>query len=160
MDYLREMVAILAHKTEEAAGLFSAEKQKAALDRYCEKALAAWDIIDLSNLPEGDIQIATQKLLLRQLYLPTRILPQSQKDLADALASIEEQRETQRLREAGHRPTHVSREGHEHLVLPSPGERLAVARRLVILGVPVRKDNHVAVDGHGLPAEISERAGF
>jgi hypothetical protein len=36
-------------------------------------ALSNWDIIDLSNLPEVDVHLATQKLLLRQLYMPFRI---------------------------------------------------------------------------------------
>jgi len=52
LDYLREQVAVLRRRAEEGAGVYSPEKQKSALDRYCEKALAAWDIIDLSNLPE------------------------------------------------------------------------------------------------------------
>jgi hypothetical protein len=67
LNYLRDQVAALRQRADEAAGKYSAEKQEAALDHYVEKSLAAWDIIDLSNLPEGDIHIATQKLLLRQL---------------------------------------------------------------------------------------------
>ena len=63
----------LRRRTEEAAGIYSPEKRKAALDRECKEALAAWDIIDLSNLPERDIHIATQKFLLRQLYMPLRL---------------------------------------------------------------------------------------
>jgi hypothetical protein len=73
LAYLRDQVAVLRRCAEEAAGVYSPEKQQAALDRYIEKKLAAWDIIDLSNLPEGDIHMATQKLLLRQLYMPLRL---------------------------------------------------------------------------------------
>ena len=42
LDYLREQVAYLRQLAEKAAGVYSPEKQKAALDHYCEKALAAW----------------------------------------------------------------------------------------------------------------------
>src|SRR5262249_23029598 len=41
LDYLRDQVTVLRRCAEEAAGVFSTEKQKAALDRYCEKALTA-----------------------------------------------------------------------------------------------------------------------
>lgn len=105
LGYLREQVTELRRRAEEAAGVFSPEKQAAALDRYCKKALDAWDIIDLSNLPEGDIHIAAQKLYLRQLYMPLRIevepTKQGQGDEA-ALARLEASREARRQREAGH----------------------------------------------------------
>jgi HEAT repeat protein len=139
LDYLREQVAVLRRHAEEAAGTFSPEKQKAALDHYCEKALAAWDIIDLSNLPEGDIHMATQKLLLRQLYMPLRIgvEPTRQGEGDDsALARMEEQRESRRHREAGHfvtdEPDRLSRQKSRAPV----GECLAASRRLVVLGDP------------------------
>jgi HEAT repeat protein len=139
LDYLREQVVVLRQRAEEAAGVYSPEKQKAGLDRYCEKALAAWDIIDLSNLPEGDIHMATQKLLLRQLYMPLRIevepIKRGEADDA-ALARLEEEREVRRHREAGHllagEPERRDRAG-----LRSPvGERLGASRRLVVLGDP------------------------
>lgn len=139
LDYLREQVAILRRRAEEAAGIYSAEKQEISLTRYCEKALKAYDIIDLSNLPEGDIHIATQKLLLRQLYIPLRLAVESKgrRGGQDAgLARLEEEREGRRLWEAGRfkarRPDLPSRDKRR----ASIGERLGAARRLVVLGDP------------------------
>jgi NACHT domain len=139
LDYLREQVAVLRRRAEEAAGVFSPEKQKAALDRYCEKALAAWDIIDLSNLPEGDIHMATQKLLRRQLYMPLRIEvePTKQGEGDDAaLARLEEKREARRHREAGHSLTDEPDRPVREKSRAPVGERLTASSRLVVLGDP------------------------
>jgi HEAT repeat protein len=138
MDYLRQQVAFLRTKAEEAAGIYSPEKRKAALDQYCEKALKSWDIIDLSNLPEGDVHMATQKLLLRQLYMPLRITIEADGSGADdaSLKGLEEQRQTTRRMEAGRLVS------DERASLPSTrpsspvGERLGVSKRLVVLGDP------------------------
>jgi HEAT repeat protein len=139
LDYLREQVAVLRKRADEAVGIYSQEKQKAALDRYCEKALDAWDIIDLSNLPEPDIELAIQRLLLRQLYMPLRIQvePTTRGESDDAaLARLEAGREARRHREAGHlladEPDRPSRTESRSPV----GERLGVSRRLVVLGDP------------------------
>ena len=138
LDYLREQVAFLRQKAEEAAGIYSPEKQKDALDRYCAIALKAWDIIDLSNLPEGDVDIATQTLLLRQLYMPLRLRVEVTTESSgdeDAFAELEERREVRRLREAGRgaleAPASPDREARSPV-----GERLGAARRLVVLGDP------------------------
>jgi len=139
LNYLREQVTVLRQRAEEAAGIYSPQKQLTSLSRYCEKALAAWDIIDLSNLPEGDIHMATQKLLLRQLYMPLRIQiePSERGEGSDAvLARFEEQRESRRHREAGHFfIDDPDRHGGEDSRV-SLGERLSLSRRLVILGDP------------------------
>lgn len=139
LDYLREQVVVLRRRAEEAAGIYSQEKQKAALGHYCENALAVWDIIDLSNLPEGDIHMATQKLLLRQLYMPLRIEVEATKggEGSDAaVARFEEQRDVRRHREAGHLVAD-NPERPEPKDSRSPvGERLGVSRRLVVLGDP------------------------
>ncbi len=139
LDYLREQVTVLRKHAEESAGVYSMSKQKAALDNYCEKALDAWDIIDLSNLPEGDIHMATQQLLLRQLYMPLRIEvepPQNGEGEDAALARLEEHREFRRRREAGRflasdlsQPDHSKKRS-------SVGERLGASHRLVVLGDP------------------------
>jgi hypothetical protein len=138
LDYLRGQVAVLRQRADEAAGFYSKEKQRAALDRYCEKALSAWDIIDLSNLPEGDIHMATQKLLLRQLYMPLRIevepKTEGQSD-EEMLARIEFERESRRRREAGHLAIDESNQRGQKTEAPV-GERLATSRRLVVLGDP------------------------
>ena len=139
LDYLREQVALLRQRADEAVGKYSPQKQTAALDRYCEKALDAWDIIDLSNLPADDIDIGTQQLLLRQLYMPLRIQvePTKRGEGDDAaLARLEEQREARRHREAGHLfadgPDRPDRTESRSPV----GERLGASRRLVVLGDP------------------------
>lgn len=139
LDFLREQVALLRRHAEEAAGIYSSARQKRALDHYCEKALVAWDIIDLSNLPEGDIHMATQKLLLRQLYMPLRIEvePISNGEVDDAaLARLEAQREARRHREAGHFMADESSRNDLEVQRTSVGERLAASRRLVVLGDP------------------------
>jgi HEAT repeat protein len=139
LDYLREQVAVLRRQAEEAAGVYSPERQKAALDCYCGKALAAWDIIDLSNLPEGDIQMATQKLLLRALYMPLRVEIEHSKlgeDHDGVLARLEEQRESRRHCEAGHRFTAETDRLSRAKSCAPIGECLATYRRLVVLGDP------------------------
>lgn len=132
LDYLREQVTVVRRHAEEAVGIYSPDKQKVALDRYCEKALAAWDIIDLSNLPEGDIHMATQKLLLRQLYMPLRITvePTSGAEGDDAaLARLEQQRDARRHREAGHLfPGERDQPSRPETRSPI-GERLSTSRR-------------------------------
>ncbi|MBL8827738.1 MAG: HEAT repeat domain-containing protein [Planctomycetaceae bacterium] len=136
LDYLREQVTGLRQHAEEAAGVFSQQKQEAALERYCEKALTGWDIIDLSNLPEGDIHMATQKLLLRQLYMPLRIeveRPRRGESDEAALARMEEEREARRHREAGHFSTDAPDRKKARVPI---GERLASTRRIVVLGDP------------------------
>ena len=138
LDYLREQVAFLRRKAEEAAGLYSPERQKVAIETYCEKALRAWDIIDLSNLPEGDIHIATQKLLLRQLYMALRLNVEISQDRGGeeaAFARLEERRDARRLWEAG-RGRIMEPPPWEPGERPSVGERLGLAHRLVILGDP------------------------
>ena len=136
LDYLREQVAYLQQLAEKAAGVYSPERQKDALDHYCEKALAAWDIIDLSNLPEGDVLIATQKLLLRQLYMPLRIKVEQTKSGEVVLSGLEEQREFRRHREAGHLFAGEPDRPDDAKSRYSVGERLGVSQRLVVLGDP------------------------
>lgn len=143
LDYLREQVAFLRTVAEEAAGIYSAAKQREALDRYCAMALKAWDIIDLSNLPEGDINIATQALLLRQLYVPLRIIAPTSKEITrtdKGLAEFEEQRDERRLSEAGRYPQELTKESSPYGTTqeqPIPvGEILSFAQRLVVLGDP------------------------
>ena len=139
LEYLREQVTVLRRHAEEAAGVFSQAKQAAALKHYCEKALSAWDIIDLSNLPEGDIHMATQKLLLRKLYMPLRIEvehPRRGESDEAVLTKMEEEREVRRQREAGRFPTNELGWPYRQKTRVPVGERLAANRRLVVLGDP------------------------
>lgn len=139
LDYLREQVAVLRQRADEAAGIYTPAKQASALDHYCENALATWDIIDLTNLPEGDVQITMQKLLLRQLYMPLRIEvePSQRGDDADAaLARFEEMREVRRRREAGHFIGDEPEWSDRNKSRSPIGKRLAVSHRMVVLGDP------------------------
>ena len=134
LNYLRTQVAVLRERADEAAGVFSSEKQTAALNEYCDEALKAWDIIDLTNLPEGDVDVATQNLLIRQLYMPLRISIEQGKDVDAALADMEEERDIRRKREAGYVVPF-----EEDTVAPSNegiGDWLKQFHRLVVLGDP------------------------
>ncbi|WP_374537597.1 HEAT repeat domain-containing protein [Chitinimonas taiwanensis] len=142
LEYLKGQVTALRELAEKAAGVYPLAKQEEALYRYCEKALASWDIIDLSNLPEGDVQISTQQLLLRQLYMPLRIEVETtrQGEREDhLLLRLEERREARRSREAGRLvsddvvPESENYSAHTRSPI---GECLEVFRRLVILGDP------------------------
>ncbi len=135
LDYLRGQVATLREYAAQAAGQFTPEQQKVALDLYCDKELARWDIIDLNNLPEGDSHLATQKLLLRQLYMPLFIEVESTQHDGDApLDKLEEKRDARRHREAGRL---LGGESDSTNTDRSPvGTRLGLSHRLVVLGEP------------------------
>jgi len=138
LRFLREQVAAGRRLTEEAAGKYSQERQLAAVEAYCRHALLSWDIIDLASLP-NDPDIATQKLLLRQLYMPLRICFEAQqpdRDDQGMLVNFEQQREASRLRDTGRRD---AREAHAINTLSEPvaiGERLGTGQRFVLLGDP------------------------
>ncbi len=139
LQYLSQQVSELRRLNERAAGIYSLERQTEALDLYCQMALAAWDIIDLNNLPEGDSQLATQTLLLRSLYMPLRLAfePSQQQTSEDALVSkLEELRSVSRRIDAGHSvakaPGQMGGAGTPMAI----GERLASSQRLVVLGDP------------------------
>jgi HEAT repeat protein len=109
-----------------------------AEQRYRELALESCDIIDLANLPESDRHIATQKLLLRQLYVALRVQVEivSNAEIDEVeLAAIEKRRIAMQRRRAGwSSPEKNEREDRGKRV--PVGERLAKARRLVVLGDP------------------------
>ena len=139
LDYLRAQVAELRVFAEESAGIYSEARRSSALARYCEIALKAWDIIDLSNLPEGDIHIATQAVLLRQLYVPLKVTVEARKDvelLDQALVDIETRRDQRRLKEAGYILHIPGMPDGKEVPRYSVGERLASTHRLVVLGDP------------------------
>ena len=139
LQYLSQQVSELRRLNEEAAGIYSLERQTEALDLYCQKALAAWDIIDLNNLPEGDSQLATQTLLLRSLYMPLRLAfePSQRQPSEDALVSkLEELRSVSRRIDAGHSTPMASGQMGALGTPLAIGERLASSQRLVVLGDP------------------------
>lgn len=139
LDYLREQVRIIKDIAEKAAGVYSLEAQSTAIDQYCQMALTTWDIIDLSNLPADDIDIGTQQLLLRQLYMPLRIEvePIKQEDDDNATFNrLEEQREERRRREAGRRIYDAPARLNLAETRSPIGKCLDVSPRLVVLGDP------------------------
>jgi hypothetical protein len=143
LTYLQELVLSIQQRADEAVGIFSHEKQKEALDRYCEQALKAWDIIDLNNLPENDVDIATQNLLMRQLYMPLRIRVEKSEGVEDAdaaLAKLEAQRDARRRSEAGHTPGGRNIESDASTKSNGSkagiGELLQITQHLVVLGDP------------------------
>lgn len=131
LDYLREQVTALREFAEENAGLYSAQRIESCLERYSQCALAEWDIIDLSNLPEGDVQIATQKLLLRQLYMPLRVEVESGSDREDIL-TFEDDRSERRMWPGGIREAKTVEERGRTPI----GHILGSAQRVVVLGDP------------------------
>jgi len=133
LSYLRAEVSVLKAKAEEAAGIYSEEKQQVALENYCDQAFKSWDIIDLTNLPEGDVDIATQNLLVRQLYMPLRIDIDHEQTSDDSLKLIERERSLRRSREAGRITTEGERQKPRNAGI---GELLKTNQRLVILGDP------------------------
>lgn len=138
LDYLRQQVAQLKSLAERAAGEYNLDAQLIAQARYCEVALAAWDIIDLSGLPEVDLHVVTQRLLLRQLYMPLRlrvVASANDRHQSMALQRAEVDRTTARLAAAG-RATDMTQKAQDEVVETSVGRRLRSSPRIVVLGDP------------------------
>jgi hypothetical protein len=137
--YQEEQSAKILRYAEESAGIYTEAQQSQAINLYCQKELASWDIIDLTTLPQEDIDVGTQKLLVRQLYMPLRVAfePVSASPGDETmLTKLEQHRDIHRLREAGRNLTENSRD-LEGLGKPVPiGERLNSCSRLVVLGDP------------------------
>ncbi len=149
LDYLRQRMDELKQLAQEAAGKFAPELQADALEAYCKSALARWDIVDLNNLPVQEMELATQTLLLRQLYMPLRLTVEGgaqgrgevgdEVDLASdaSLAQLEETREQRRALAAGRQASPANQANQANQAAePSIGELLAQQRRLVVLGDP------------------------
>ncbi len=115
---------------------FTPEQWAAAEARYRELALQSCDIIDLANLPE-DRQIMSKQLELRRLYVPLRArVERLTEDTDDAIQArlevMEESRRTAQWEQPGKGPKRDIYSGDRFPV----GDRLAKARRLVVLGDP------------------------
>jgi len=89
--------------------------------RYRELALRSYDIVDLANLPVTDRNLAARELLLRSLYVALRLS-------VDTDDSLQEVRDSSAATPFGE-PAEQNRRW-------SVGERLAAAKRLVVLGDP------------------------
>ena len=99
--------------------------------RYRQLALVACDIIDLANLPEDDRHVASRELELRRLYVALRMhveIPAEQEVDDESLRELE----FKRAATWGDTPRRDKREWAP----VSLGERLGVAKRLVVLGDP------------------------
>jgi hypothetical protein len=104
-----------------------------AEQRYRELALESCDIIDLANLPESDRHIATRQLELRRLYVPLRVRVEVASDVEASEAEFEAL-EKRRGAFLWGRADRGEREDERARV--PVGQRLAEARRLVVLGDP------------------------
>lgn len=101
--------------------------------RYRKLLLDSCDIVSLANLPEQDRHLATRPLELRRLYAPLRVWVDFKKGQRTKDSEWEEI-EKSRLKVArSHHGTEMLRREHQRA---SVGERLAEARRLVVLGDP------------------------
>jgi HEAT repeat protein/predicted phosphodiesterase len=115
-----------------------AARTAAAEARYRDLLLETCDIINLANLPEQDRHLALkqQQLRLRGLYIPLRVCveaPAEQEGVqAKEEASLWQDVEERRAAQRGWTQKAVDRERQRVPV----GERLAAARRLVVLGDP------------------------
>ncbi|MBE5316717.1 MAG: NACHT domain-containing protein [Xanthomonadales bacterium] len=99
--------------------------------RYRALTLCACDIVDLANLPEDDRHLASRELELRRLYVALRLRLEGRIDDEvgeQTLLALEAQRR------AGWGAPRERQEAETKLV--SVGERLAAAKRLVVLGDP------------------------
>jgi hypothetical protein len=120
---------------------------------YLKATRALWDIVDLAGLPEDDRHLAMQKFILRQLYVPLRLVMERVVD-EKGMDALEERREKQRRSAAGRDLVESdSKKGVEkislgewlgsaHAAQARPVEQsaqtvtLADAPRLVVLGDP------------------------
>jgi hypothetical protein len=139
LQYLRERQEEQIRINEEAAGIYAKEKQEEALDIYCQKALTAWDIIDLTSLSKTDVKLVTQKLLMRQLYMPLRIAFEAaslDRDEEVMLSKLEALRQDRRFRDAGRKSVMNVHELEDQSKPVPIGERLDSSSHLVVLGDP------------------------
>ncbi|HVT17618.1 MAG TPA: NACHT domain-containing protein [Thermoanaerobaculia bacterium] len=104
-------------RTPPALAAPAASRESALVATYTKAARALWDIIDLAGLPEDERHLAMQRFMLRQLYLPLRMVVESAPD-EGALAALEENRELRRFAAAG-RLSAPAGEAVEH----KPGKR-------------------------------------
>ena len=103
--------------------------------RYRELALESCDIIDLANLPESDRHLATRKLELRRLYVPLRVrveTPSGSEITDERIEALAHARWAGFWKPWG--TALRSAFGNRERV--PVGDRLAKARRLVVLGDP------------------------
>jgi HEAT repeat protein len=96
---------------------------------YCDLVLRLHDIIDLANLPVADRNLVTRELLLRNLYVALRVG-------MEAASESSNLHETQDIDKAERRSAFSKQKNLGATKRWSVGERLAKARKLVVLGDP------------------------
>jgi len=104
-----------------------------AEERYRALLLETCDIVNLANLPEQDRILVQRQLELRRLYVPLRVWV----DVEAGEKSEEAEWDALELRRAANLKGRAGKEemGRKRQRVPV-GERLAVAKRLVVLGDP------------------------
>ncbi|MEU4236628.1 HEAT repeat domain-containing protein [Actinoplanes sp. NPDC026619] len=125
---IEAVITALRQHYPTAPAALPAGRSAAAEQRFRDLLLRSCDIIDLANLP-ADRRLATQELMLRNLFLPLTVRVESEAgpDPERILEAIEQRRVT------GGRATSATPDPGE---LEPPGARLAAGRRLVVLGDP------------------------
>jgi NACHT domain/Calcineurin-like phosphoesterase/HEAT repeats len=140
-------------KKARVSGAASEATGRALLATYLRAARGLWDIVDLAGLPEDDRHLAMQKFMLRQLYMPLRmVIEQGSADTLDdelaLLDALEARRERNRLASAGRSAEGETGEPDSRISLgtwlgkilgakQTAGDtRTSVAPRLVLVGDP------------------------
>jgi hypothetical protein len=78
--------------------------QRQALEEYTSAAGALWDIVDVAGLPEDDRHLAMQRLLLRQPFVPLRLIVEApaEEGWSDAaVQQLESRWQSKRLSDPG-----------------------------------------------------------
>ena len=132
---LRELPA---HPATPPVSLTDAPRLEDADRRYRDLLLETCDIISLANLPEQDRHLVQRQLELRRLYVPLRVWVEARAGEATGEPDREKEEDLWEALEQRHAATlrgraEAERERRERVPV---GERLAQARRLVVLGDP------------------------
>ncbi|SEH52830.1 NACHT domain-containing protein [Magnetospirillum fulvum] len=99
----------------------------AAEQRYRDLLLETCDILDLANLPEQDRNVAMRRLEMRRLYVPLRVRIEAKTSDAEETSWEDMEKRLDSRRRAS---------ALEDVRSYPVGERLAAARRLIVLGDP------------------------
>lgn len=128
---VEDLLAAMGHYYPLDETQIQAQCCDSAEKRYRNLLLDSCDIVNMGNLPE-DRRIAQRELKLRLLYIPLRVWIESRREGGqEALLEEVEERRAASLRGTAR----IEKVGSNRRRVPV-GERLAKARRLVILGDP------------------------
>ncbi|MBK7071336.1 MAG: NACHT domain-containing protein [Myxococcales bacterium] len=144
LDYLSGQVADLRRLAERASGVISEGRKEDVLRRYMSLMLRACDIIDLANLPVEDVQLGTQALLLRQLYMPLRV--ELERDSDEALDADFLQEDEEHLEEKVVSVGNAVNQRRRIVVLGEPGGGKTTMLRWMATAYLLRMKNDPAID--------------